>query len=189
MRIILGLFIFVILFTPKLFSESFDDFSDVDKMWDEQNSVNLSDYDKVIEALEEKKELKEEKVRRKKIKKMGGGKSLHKDITIKNEKSEINDLKPNEDILVNVPVNLVLDGKLLEKGFYKVIGKSVDGKHYIEFYQSQFFKGKIEVNETDDDFGEADINFAKIVPYNASFVKIIFGSLDFNAYSYVPYLL
>lgn len=189
MRIIIGLLFFIILFTPKAFSESFDDFSDVDKMWDEQNTVNVQDYDKVIEALEEKKDIREEKVRRKKIKKLGGGSSLHKDITIKNEISEINDLKPDEDILVNVPVDLMVDGKFLEKGFYKVIGKSENHKLYIEFYQSQFFKGKVEVKETNDDFGEEDINFAKIVPYNDAFVKIIFGSLDFNAYAYIPFLL
>ena len=189
MRKILGLFVFIILFMPKVFSESFDDFSDVEKMWDDHTTVNVQDYDKVIEALEEKKEMREEKARRKKIKKMGGGSSLHKDITVKNEISEINDLKPDDDILLNVPVNLVIDGKLLEKGFYKAVGNSVDGKFYIEFYQSQFFKGKVEVNKTKDDFGEEDINFAKIIPYNDSFVKIIFGSLDFNAYSYIPFLL
>ena len=31
-------------------------------------------------------------------------------------------------------------------------------------------------------------NFAKLIPYNDSFVKIIFGCLDFNGYAFIPYI-
>ena len=78
--------------------------------------------------------------------------------------------------------------QILEKGFYKVIGeRDKEGRLYINFYQSQYFKGKIEVYETQEDYDEKEIDFAKVKPYNDSFVKIIFGSIDFNAYVYLPF--
>ena len=91
--------------------------------------------------------------------------------------------------LINLPINLLLDGKVLEKGFYKLFAeREKDGNIYISFYQSQFFKGKILAVETEDDYGEKEINFARMLPYNENFVKIIYGSLDFNAYAMVPYV-
>ena len=59
---------------------------------------------------------------------------------------------------------------------------------FIFLFQSQFFKGKISATETEDDFEEKEINFAKILPYNESFVKVIFGSIDFNAYTLIPFV-
>jgi hypothetical protein len=83
---------------------------------------------------------------------------------------------------------LQIDGCILERGYYKATGIRDDGKIYVEFYQSQFLKGKIEMIETKEDYGEEELNFAKILPYNDSYVKFIFGSLDFNAYAFVPFL-
>ena len=56
------------------------------------------------------------------------------------------------------------------------------------FYQSQFFKGKVRACETEDDYDEDDLDFVKLTPYNDNFVKIIFGSLEFNAYAYVRFI-
>ena len=42
--------------------------------------------------------------------------------------------------------------------------------------------------ETDDDYGQETIDFAKVLPYNQDFIKVIFGSIDFNAYAYIPYV-
>ena len=55
------------------------------------------------------------------------------------------------------------------------------------FYQSQYFKGKVRACETNDDYESEDLDFVKLIPYNKNFVKIIFGSLDFNAYAYIRY--
>ena len=83
---------------------------------------------------------------------------------------------------------LITPGIKLEKGYYKAIGIRDESKIYVEFYQSQFLMGRIEVTETKEDYGEEELNFAKILPYNDSHVKFIFGSLDFNAYAFVPFL-
>ena len=108
--------------------------------------------------------------------------------------SDIKNLDPlkkedDDGVLLNIPVNLVIDDVPMDKGFYKVIAeKDKNNDINLLFYQSQFFKGKVRACETSDDYDQDSINFVKLLPYNEQFVKIIFGSLDFNAYAYVKYV-
>ena len=44
---------------------------------------------------------------------------------------------------------------------------------------------KLPATETNDDFGEQTINFVKLIPHGDYHVQIIYGSLDFNAYSII----
>ena len=170
-------------------ADSLDEFTNLDRMWDGQPVTN-QEFDQVIEAIQEKGKKKEEKKRKKRIKKIsGGGTSLHEELNPDLSIPEIKPLKPKEEgILVNLPVSIIIDGKPLEKGFYKVLAEKKENKIYILFYQSQYFKGKIEATETENDFEETEIDFAKLLPLNESFVKMIFGSIDFNAYAYIPYI-
>ena len=96
--------------------------------------------------------------------------------------------KSEEGLLLNVPVNLIIDETPLDKGYYKVFAeRDKNNDIYLSFYQSQFFKGKVRACETSDDYDSEDLDFVKLLPYNKNFVKIIFGSLDFNAYAYIRY--
>lgn len=173
-------------------ADGWDDFSAVDRMWDGQKSITNQEFEKVMEKLEDKGKQKQEKQKKKRFKKLfGAGTTLHNELNPDNEITEIPDFKNKEEgVLVNLPVQIFIDGKPLEKGFYKLVAErdSDSKKIYVNFYQSQFLKAKLEVNETDDDFGEEMLDFAKIIPYNDSFVKMIFGSIDFNAYAYIPYI-
>ena len=91
-------------------------------------------------------------------------------------------------MLLNVPVNMIINNEALDKGFYKVIGeRDKDGNIYLSFYQSQFFKGKVKAVETRDDYEQETLDFVELIPYNDKYVKIIFGSLDFNAYAFVRF--
>lgn len=186
---------FVIVFFVQLsvFADSWDDFSNVDRMWDGQKSITNKEFENVINALEEKGKQKEEKKIKKKRKKLfGNGTTLHSELNPDNDSiQEFESIKPDENgSLVNLSVHAYLNGKSLEKGYYNVFARrdEENKKIYISFYQSQYLKGEIEGIETDDDFGEEALNFARIIPYNDSFVKIIFGSIDFNAYAYIPYV-
>lgn len=183
------LLISLVISSAAVYSESWDDYKDLDKAWDGQKTITNKEFEEVMDALNANEKKKEEKLRKKKIKKIsGGGTSLHNELNPDKDIQEIKPFKPkDEGILVNIPVNLIIDGKVLEKGYYKVIGEKKDGKIHILFYQSQFFKGEIEAESTEDDYGEKLIDFARILPYNESFVKIIFGSVDFNAYAFIPF--
>lgn len=191
-KMLFSLLMCLLFFSPSVKADSWDDFSNLDRIWDGQKSITNQEFEQVMDKLEEQNKQKEEKKNKKKRKKLfGGGTTLHEELNPDSNIPELDSLKPKTDgILVNVPVQIVIDGKPLEKGYYKLMAEK-DEEHkkiYVNFYQSQFFKGKVEVVETQDDYGEESLDFAKIIPYNESFVKLIFGSIDFNAYVYLPYL-
>ena len=171
-------------------ADTWDDFSDIDRAWDGQKTITNKEFEEVIDALQANEKKVEEKKQRKLFKKItGGGKNLHTESESPKSLKEIPEFKKNEDgILVNIPVTLYFEGKPLEKGFYKILGeKDKENNIRLNFYQSQFLKGTISATETQEDFDEDKIDFAKIIPYNESFMKIIFGSIDFNAYTYLPF--
>ncbi len=170
--------------------DDWDNFSDIDRAWDGQKSITNKEFEEAINTIEGNKKQKEEKKRKKMIKKVsGGGESLHPDLNPDSEVKVMTPLKENEDgMLLNVPVHMIINQEKLEKGFYKVIGeKDKNNNIYLLFYQSQFLKGKIKAQETEDDYGQETIDFVELIPHNNKFVKVIFGSLDFNAYAYIPY--
>lgn len=92
----------------------------------------------------------------------------------------------DKNIILTLPVTLMNnDGNEIPIGHYKVVGEKADGKVYIDFYQTYTCIAKVPATETEDDFNEQAINFVKMVPYNDKLVKIIFGSMDFNAYTFI----
>lgn len=179
------------ILAPMSFAEDWDDFSNLDRAWDGQKTITNKEFEEVMDALQANQKKKEAKQRKKAIKKIGGGgTSLHSDLNPDKSFSEIQKVSPEQEgILVNVPVHLMIDGNVLEKGYYKLIAQrdEKDKKIYILFYQSQFLKGKVQAEETEDDFGEENLDFARLIPYNNSFVKMVFGCIDFNAFAYIPY--
>ncbi len=180
-----------LIIVPAALADSWDDISNIDTMWNEQKSITNQEFEQVVNALEEKKKTQEEnKIKKKRKKLFGKGSTLHEELSPDGKIQEIDSLEPKEDLLLSIPVNIILEDHTLDKGFYKILPNTdkETGKKYVKFYQSQFYKGKVEVIETQDDFAEKDLNFVKLIPYNDSFVKIIFGSLDFNGYAFIPYI-
>ena len=186
--IILGFFIF--LTSSAVFSEGWDDFADLDHAWDGQKTVTNKEFEQAIDTLQGKKKKREERRKKRKAKKIsGGGTSLHNELNPDKEIKGI-DVKFSEDegCILNIPVYIYIDGKKLDKGYYKVTAeKSDNGKVYLNFYQSHYLMGKVEATETEDDFEEDNVDFAKITGYSDSFVKVIFGNIKLNAYVYIPY--
>lgn len=184
--------IICLLIMPTIvFAESWDDFSGIDRAWDGQKSITNQEFEDAINTLEGKKKQQEKKQQKKKAKKIsGGGTSLHSELSPDSEIQGLTPLKSKNDegLLLNVPVNLIIDETPLDKGYYKVIAeRDKNNDIYLSFYQSQFFKGKVRACETNDDYDSESLDFVKLIPYNKNFVKIIFGSLDFNAYAYIRY--
>lgn len=188
------IFVFFILLIFPLYviaDDYLDSLSGIDRAWDGQKSITNQEFEDAINTLESKKKQKEAKQRKKMVKKVsGGGNSLHSGLSPDSEIKAITPLKEkNKDgLLLNVPVYLMLGDETLDKGYYKIIAeKDKNNDIYLLFYQSQFFKGKVRAFETDDDYSKDDIDFVELIPYDKKFVKIIFGSLDFNAYTYIRY--
>ena len=191
LRIKLLCMILFLFFIIQVQAAEWEDFSEVDRLWEGQKTITNQEFEEVMNALQENKNKQEEKVKQKKIKKIsGGGTTLHTDMLPENTIAELDSLKnDNQGTLMNLPINIILGSKVLEKGYYNILATKSDleGKVYINFYQSQFLKGKIEATLTDDDFGEKEINFAKIKEYKNLHALLIYGSIDYNAFVYVPY--
>lgn len=172
-------------------AEGWDDYAGLDRAWDGQKSITNKEFEQVMDALEAKTKKKEARKKKRKARKIsGGGTSLHDELNPDKVIPELESVKPiAEDLLINLPINLIIDGKPLEKGYYNVMSErnKEDNKIYLSFYQGHFLKAKIQATETEEDYGEEEVNFVKIKSYNDSFVKLIFGSIDFNAYAYVPF--
>ena len=190
-------FVFVIalllFFSPVYADDFFDTYTGVSNAWDGQKPITNQEFEKAIDTLTAKQKKKEEKQKKKKIKKIsGGGTSLHSGLEPMSEILEqdaLTEKGKNEGQLLNIPVNFVVDGKVLEPGFYNIFGEK-DEKNdiYISFYQSQYFMGKVKAYRTNNDFESDTLDFVKMIPYDDTYLKIVFGSLDFNAYTYVRYI-
>lgn len=94
--------------------------------------------------------------------------------------------KADKNILLTLPITLNSDeGAEIPIGMYKVVGKKVNDKAYLDFYQGASLIARVPATETNDDFNESDINFVKMIPQNKNKVEIIYGSIDFNAYAFI----
>lgn len=168
----------------------FDNYTGIDRAWDGQKPITNQEFEKAIDTIQAKQKKREARQKKRKIRKFsGGGTSLHRGLDPMNEIPELTPLKQDDEgNLLNVPVNLLVGDGVLEKGYYNVLGeKEKDGNIYLSFYQSQYLKGKIKAQITENDYEAEEINFVKLIPYNDEFVKVVYGSLDFNAYAYVRY--
>ncbi len=184
---ILLLLIAVILAAPVLAEEvDWSKYDNIDNAWDGQKIITNKQFEDTMNALEEKKNKKLKKQREKAIRKVKGS-SLHDNMDA--HKDNIESQTPLEEMedcqLLSIPVDFVLDGKPIEKGFYRIIGEKKDDGVYLELYQSHKLIAQIKARETKDDFNQEYIQFVKLLPYNDQYMKIIFGSLDFNAYAYI----
>jgi len=188
-KFVLLLSLFVIFAIPSVLAEGWDDYADLDRAWDGQKTITNKEFEQVMDVLEAKQKKKEAKKKKRRAKKIsGGGTSLHNELNPEKEINEVQIEPKEEGSIINLPVYLIIDGKPLDKGYYKVIAeKEKNNDIYVKFYQSQFLKGTLKAVETEDDFNRETVNFADILPYNEHFVKLIYGNIDFNAYAIVQY--
>lgn len=91
-----------------------------------------------------------------------------------------------KNILLTIPTTLINgDGTEIPAGHYKIVGEQKKEKTYLDFYQSSTLIARVPAIITDSDFDQPSINFIQLLPYNEERVKIIFGSMDFNAYTFI----
>ena len=171
------------------YADEWSDFSSVDNAWDGQKSITNKQFEETMDALQAKSKKKEAKRRERAIRKVKGS-SLIPEMDAHNEEmiNEQPDETLSETQVINIPVDFVVDGKLVERGFYKVEGEKKDDGVYIHLYQAHSLKAKIKARETKDDFEEDCIKFVKVLPCNDHQTKIIYGCVDFNAFVYITFV-
>ena len=167
------LFAFIFLTSVHVFAE--------DDLWDnfggfeysEQIPVTDEEFDSVVDKLKEKKYGKE------KNKNMPKGESYRQS----NETNYIRNVPQVLPVLC-IPVKLQVNAdSFIPVGHYQIVGEKINGEPVIKLYQSHYLIAQLNAFETLDDFNQSTINFVKLLPEEDNKVKIIFGNVDFNAYT------
>lgn len=150
---------------------------------DEREAKPVSDeeFDKALEQVDKKINKWKHWAERRKIPK---GEEFNRS----NETEIINNNEEtNKDSLpvVSLPVELVAGEDLVPVGHYQVKCEKVGDEVVLKLYQAHYEMAQFPAIETNDDFGEETISFAKWFPEGDNKIKIIFGSMDLNAYSII----
>ena len=169
--------------------EDWSSYDNIDNAWDGQKAITNKQFEETMNALQANKKRKEDRKREKAIRKVKGSSLIpqmdaHNDNMINENPEETVD----EGQLINIPVDFVVNGQAVERGFYKVLGEKKDDGVYIMLYQGHDLKAKIKARETNDDFDEQYIQFVRLLPFNDHQMKIIFGSIVFNAVAYINFI-
>jgi len=137
--------------------------------------ITDEDFQKTVDQIKAKQNRKKDK----KIQKQGS--------TFNNDQdSEHIKETAVKNLLLLIPVELKNgDGTDIPIGHYKIVGEREGDNAYLNFYQSYTLVAKVPAIITDSDFDEQDITFVKLIPYNDERIKIIYGSMDFNAYTFI----
>ena len=149
-----------------------------DNAWDGQKPITNKEFEEIMTELEKKKN------KSKRGPKPMKGTELNQSSSDVELLTNINTAIP----LLNLPVPIVVGEELLIPGHYKVIGEKIKGKVYLKFYQGYRMIAQTEAYETEDDFGSDEIYFLKYEEAPNNHLKIMFGSMEFNAFTFVTYL-
>ena len=149
-------------------------------LWDNFGDQNIYGQ-KPVSDKEFEQALESKKGKKKRDKNIPKGESFQQS----NETDAIINSSKELPILL-VPLNLKLEnGSIVPVGHYQVEGVKENGTIYLKLCQAHYVMAKLPATETNDDFGEKTINFVKLVPHGEAHVQIIFGNVDFNAYSII----
>lgn len=153
--------------------DSMKDTGSVENAFNGQKSITDEEFQKTIDKIK----AKQNKGKNKKFK----GKSFNEE----SSGDHIDETAAKISIL-SIPLSLINgDGTEIPAGHYKIVGKKEKNDIYLEFYQSSALVARVPAIETNNDFKENDINFVKLLPYNSQRVEVIYGSIDFNAYTFI----
>lgn len=87
--------------------------------------------------------------------------------------------------VLSVPVEIIIGDGILPVGHYQVKGEKIDDKPVLNLYQAGELMTRISAIETKEDYDKEEILFADWIAQGDDKIKIIYGSLDFNAYAIV----
>lgn len=183
-KFLLVLSIFCLIYTlPVLADDGSDSYGGIgDSMKDTNGVENAFNGQKPITDEEFQKTIDKLKAKQNKGKnKIFKGKNFNEE----NSGTYLDETTAKVTVL-SVPLDLVNgDGAEIPIGHYKIIGVKEKNDIYLDFYQSSMRIARVPAIETNDDFKENNINFVKLMPYNSQRVEVIYGSIDFNAYTFI----
>ena len=160
--------VFLISFANPVFAEGdlWDNYGD-QNFYGTEGAVSDEDFDKAIERKKGGKDPKKMK-----------GESIQQS----NETDAINQIpKELPVICLSVPVKIG-DDAVLPIGHYQVASEKRGDKIYLKLYQGYDLMAEFEAVETLDDFEQPEVHFVDLIMGKDNKLKIIYGSIDYNAY-------
>lgn len=164
--------------------------ADDDGLWDsytqnipsygEQRYVGDEEFNEAIEKIN-----KQDRVKKWMKRLQGTNLPKGSQFTQANESEEINHTAGDKADLpvLSLPVEIVAGQGVIPVGHYQVEGENNDGKVVLNLYQAHDLIAKIPAKITEDDYDKEEILFADWVTIGENKLKIIYGSLNFNAYA------
>lgn len=148
----------------------------------DKKGVSDEEFDKAIEQIKDKQS-----------RGLFGRKKRDKNIPKGEEYRQSNEsevLKVHSDNsffpVVSLPVEIAVGEGVLPVGHYQIQGERKDnGEIVLKFYQAHTMLAQFPAVETKDDYDQELITFALWFPEGDKQLKIVYGSLDFNAYTIV----
>lgn len=148
-------------------------------LWDNYGDQNTYGQQAVTDQ-DFQKALDSKKGKKKKDKNIPKGESFSQS----NETEALSSTAKELPVLL-IPLNLKVGDGIIPIGHYQVEGTKEGSQTFLKLYQGYTIIAKLPAEETNDDFGEQSINFVKLIPHGNYHVQIIYGSIDFNAYSII----
>lgn len=179
-KLLFTLFSIIIISSCAGAEEIWDSWQDTN-FYGKSQAVSDEDFDKAIESKKTKKNFFG-------FKKKEKNKAIPKgeEFSQSDETTFITESAKEYPIII-IPVELIIDEfTILPVGHYQVIGDDSDKNDIkLKFYQAGQLIASIGAKPTKDDFNQQEVNFAFCRYFDDKRMEIIFGSIDFNAYSLV----
>ena len=177
------LFLFFCLSVAPVIADDSADFWDEPMKVDsaaksQQKAVTDQEFEKVMKMFEKKKKKKEEKNRPKgsPVWDANSESEGQQDLVsgaLKNQKADY----PT----VMIPVTLITPYMTeIPPGFYRILSAKNQEGYFINFYQGNSLVAKIKAIDTGNDYNQKSLNYAKIIPVNDDYMKVIYGDIDCN---------
>lgn len=146
----------------------------------EAKPVSDADFDKALEQVDNKVNKWKKRLEKKNLPKGEEFRQSNETEFLNTEHGEQASLP-----VLCLPFEITLGEGVIPVGHYQLKAEKVDHQLFLNLYQAHYLVAKIPAVETEDDFGEDSIFFAKWLPDEGNRVKIIYGSLEYNAYTIV----
>lgn len=178
------LFAFFILCSAPVKSAESDD------LWDnfgidvtppkESKYVSDEEFDKAFDQMNSKVNKWKKRLQNKNVPK-------GEEFSQSNETEIINNNQGEDATLpvISLPVELSFGDGIVPVGHYQIKGEKINDIPVLSFYQANDLILRLPATETNEDFDKEEILFADWIEDSNNKLKIIYGSLDFNAYAFV----
>lgn len=142
----------------------------------QEKAVTNQEFEKVMQFFEKKKKKQEEKKRPK-------GQPIGPQLQEGMQAPDADAFKVTyeEYPTVMIPVTLLTPNLTeIPPGYYRILSVKKENNYYLNFYQGSSLIAKVAAINTGNDHNQKSLNYAKVIPYEDSYMNVIYGDIDCN---------